>query len=185
MIIPEPPPRRAQGAKTRKEGRTATFPHNPGRRPPFPRAERSEGATIHVGFSAKNVRTSSKNCRNDSRGSLNGFRAKHHCVKGGDEKDGACELSKASRESGSRVPSCSEETRDRIPPFPQTVFCIEGITCLIFCKAFLVQILFPSPLEFLSVNFETKNNESNNHWISALFWRVAHNRSRDVGGKTF
>ena len=59
----EPPPRRAQGAKTRKEGRTATFPHTPGRRPPFPSAERSEGATIHVGFSAKKVRTSVKNFR--------------------------------------------------------------------------------------------------------------------------
>jgi hypothetical protein len=39
----------------------------------------------------------------------------------GDEKDGACEPSMVSRESGSRALSCNEVTRDRIPPSPPVI----------------------------------------------------------------
>jgi hypothetical protein len=35
-------------------------------------------------------------------------------TEGKDEKAGVCEASKPSHEAGSRVPSCSEETRDRV-----------------------------------------------------------------------
>ncbi len=56
---PKKPARRR--AKTKRKGGRSPSPTPPVLRPPFHRAEQSEGATIHVGFSAKKVRTLFRN----------------------------------------------------------------------------------------------------------------------------
>ena len=63
-IEPKPAPRKKPAwrrAKTKRKGGRSPSPTPPVLRPPFPSAERSEGAIIHVGFSAKKVRTLFRN----------------------------------------------------------------------------------------------------------------------------
>ena len=95
MLKKSPPEKTGRAAReNEEEGRTATFPHTPGRRPPSTTRrsasaswlmaekaqphtrKRREATQLSSGFAAKNVRTSSKNLRKTAMKILDIFKKK-------------------------------------------------------------------------------------------------------------